>query len=118
MADDKDVLGRADALLRRAAPGSPAASPDPAAVPVLTDLVAEPPDAAAELSSDIARDVFARVLAEVEGRLANDLEKRVAEHLAGEVHSAVAGALAELHQELANAIGDAGAEALKRRNPK
>ena len=58
------------------------------------------------------------MLAEVEGRLANDLEKRVADHLAGEVHSAVVGALAELRQELANAIAAAVAESLQRRNVK
>jgi hypothetical protein len=94
LADDKDVFGRADALLRRNA-AAHAANADPAAVPVLTDLVGDPPDAADELSSDIAREVFARVLAEVEGRLANDLEKRVADHLAGQVHTAVAAAVAE-----------------------
>ncbi|HSN20905.1 MAG TPA: hypothetical protein VLS49_09515 [Usitatibacter sp.] len=118
MADDKDVLGRADALLRRNAPGAPAGGADTGGVPVLTDLVADPPEAAAQLSSDIAREVFARVLAEVEGRLASDLEKRVTEHLVGELRSAVAGAIVEMRQELANAIGDAVCDALNRRNLK
>jgi hypothetical protein len=117
LADDKDVFGRADALLRRNA-AAHAANADPAAVPVLTDLVGDPPDAAAELSSDVAREVFARVLAEVEGRLANDLEKRVSDHLAGQVHTAVAAALGDLRQELANAIAAAVAESLQRRNVK
>ena len=116
MADDKDVFSRAEALLRRNAPGGPAAGTDAGGVPVLTDLVGEPPDA--QLSSDIAREVFARVLAEVEGRLANDLERRVAEHLVGQVHSAIVGALTDMRQELADAIGAAVAEALQRRNVK
>ncbi len=118
MADDKDVLGRADALLRRSAPRAPATGSDTGGVPVLTDIVGEPPEAAAQLSSEIARDVFARVLAEVEGRLAIELERRVAEHLVGQVHSAVAGAITDMRQELANAIGDAVAQALQRRNVK
>ena len=118
MADDKDVLGRADALLRRNAPAAPASASDTGGVPVLTDLVGEPPEAAAQLSSEIAREVFARVLAEVEGRLANDLEKRVAEHLVGQIRFAITGAMAEMRQELANAIGEAVAQALNRRDIK
>lgn len=118
MADDKDVFGRADALLRRNAPGAPATGSDTGGVPVLTDLVAEPPDAAGELSSEIAREVFARVLSEVEGRLANDLEKRVAEHLVGQIRIAITGAMADLRQDLANAIGEAVAQAMNRRNVK
>ena len=116
MADDKDVFSRAEALLRRNAVGAPATGSDTGGVPVLTDLVGNPPDA--ELSSDIARDVFARVLSEVEGKLANDLERRVAEHLVGEVHSAIAGAIADLRQELANAVAEAVSDALQRRNVK
>lgn len=116
MADDKDVFSRAEALLRRNAVGAPATGSDTGGVPVLTDLVGNPPDA--ELSSDIARDVFARVLSEVEGRLANDLERRVSEHLVGQVHSAVVGAIADMRQELANAIAEAVADALQRRNVK
>jgi hypothetical protein len=118
LADDKDVLGRADALLRRNAPAAPASGTETGGVPVLTDLVAGPPDSAAQLSSDIARDVFARVLAEVEGRLANDLEKRVAEHLVGQIRLAITGAMADLRQELANAIAEAVAQALNRHNVK
>ena len=118
MADDKDVFSRAEALLRRNAPAAPATGADTGGVPVLTDLVAEPPDAAGVLSSDIAREVFAHVLAEVEGRLANELERRVAEHLVGQVHSAIAGAIADMRQELGEAIADAVARAVQRRNVK
>jgi hypothetical protein len=116
LADDKDVFGRADALLRRNAPAAPAGGADTGGVPVLTDLVGEPPDA--QLSSDIAREVFARVLAEVEGRLANDLERRVAANLVGQVRTAIAGAVAEMRQDLGNAIADAVAQALNQRNVK
>jgi hypothetical protein len=118
LADDKDVLGRADALLRRNAPGAPAIGSDTGGVPVLTDLVGEPPEAVAQLSSDIAREVFARVLAEVEGRLANDLERRIAENVVGQIRTAITGAMAEVRPELANAIADAVAQALNRRNIK
>ena len=117
MADDKDVFGRADALLRRNA-AAHAANADPAAVQVREHRDGDPPDAADELSSEVAREVFARVLAEVEGRLANDLEKRVSDHLASQVHTAVAAALGDLRQELANAIAAAVAESLQRRNVK
>ncbi len=118
MADDKDVFSRAEALLRRNAPGAPATDSDTGAVPILTDLVGEPPESAGQLSTDIAHDVYARVLAQVEGRLANELERRVAEQLAGPVHSAIAGAIVDMREELANAIGEAVADALQRRNVK
>jgi len=51
----------------------------------------------------------------VEGRLAADLEKRLAQHLMPEVHVAVASALGDLRQELANAIGDAVSAAIANR---
>ena len=111
MASDKDVLGKADALLRRHAVGT-----ETGGVPVLTDFIHDPKARAA--TEDIARDVFNRVMAEVEGRLAADLEKRLVQHLVPQVHTAVASALGDLHQELANAIGDAVAAALKDRQLK
>ncbi|MBC8022130.1 MAG: hypothetical protein H7Y14_03375 [Burkholderiales bacterium] len=111
MASDKDVLGKADALLRRGTAAS-----ETAGVPVLTDLVHDPKAKAA--TEELAREVFSRVMAEVEGRLAADLEKRLVQHLVPQVHTAVASALGDLHQELANAIGDAVAAALKDRQLK
>ena len=61
---DKDVLGKADAMMRRAG-GTPIGSTT-GAVPVLTELVEAPrvPDPQGEL----AREVLERVFAEVEGR--------------------------------------------------
>jgi len=114
MASDKDVLGQADALLHRhtaAAPGS-----ETGGVPTLTDLVDAP--GAANATSELAREVFTRVMAEVEGRLAADLERRLLEHLVPQVHAAIVSALGDLHQELANAIGDAVAAALAARQVK
>jgi len=111
MEGDKDVLNKADALLRRHSIAPPATGSDTGGVPILTDLV----DAPAADNEKIARDVFTRVMAEVEGRLAADLEKRLAQHLMPEVHAAVTSALGDLRQELANAIGDAVAEALNAR---
>jgi hypothetical protein len=111
MEGDKDVLNKADALLRRHSIAPPATGSDTGGVPILTDLVDAPEDD----NEKIARDVFTRVMAEVEGRLAADLEKRLAQHLMPEVHAAVTSALGDLRQELANAIGDAVAEALNAR---
>jgi len=114
MADDKDVFGKADELLRRAAIAPPASGSDTGGVPILTELIDAPAFAGDEAKA-IAQDVFTRVMAEVEGRLAADLEKRLAQHLMPEVHAAVSSALGDLRQELANAIGDAVSEALSRR---
>ncbi|HEX7558241.1 MAG TPA: hypothetical protein VF386_03545 [Usitatibacter sp.] len=109
--DDKDVLGKADALLKRHAVGTETGS-----VPVLTDLLEDP--AVAEANAELARDVFKRVMAEVEGRLAADLEARLKLHLISQVHGAVVSALGDLRQELANAIGDAVSEAMRHRRAK
>lgn len=112
MPSDKDILGKADALLRRhSGVGS-----DTASVPVLTDLIDDPAKAGG--AEEIAREVFARVTAEVEARLTADLEKRLADQLVPHIHAAVAGAIADLRQELMNSIGDAVTAALERRNVK
>ena len=112
MANEKDVLGKADALLRRHA----AAGTETGGVPVLTDLVHDPRQKAA--IDELTREIFTRVMAEVEGRLAADLEKRLVQHLVPQVHAAVVSALGDLHQELANAIGDAVTAALRDRTIK
>ena len=129
MPSDKDILGKADGLMRRVNP--PATGGDTGGVPILTDIIDEtltapaaPAPAAAaratarEPASDLAREIFTRVIAEVEGRLAADLERRLTQHLIPQVHTAVASALGDLHQELANAIGDAVTRALEARNIK
>lgn len=123
MADEKDVLGQADSLLRRHAIAPPADGSETGGVPILTDLVEEAPapeidEAAPATEEDITQEVIHRVMAEVEGRLAADLERRLVEHLTPQVHAAVASAIGDLHQELANAIGDAIAQALERRQIK
>ena len=112
--NEKDILGKADGLMRRHAPGS-----DTGAVPVLTEMVgpgspATPPN----VHGDLAREIFAREMSEVETRLAADLEKRLNQHLVPQVHAAVASAIGDLHQELANAIGDAINRALEHRHLK
>ena len=117
---DKDVLGKADALLRRHS----AVGEDTAPVPVLTDLyeggapagdaTAPPPAGEADSDDDISREVFDRVITQVEGRLASGLER----HLAGEVQAAVASAVAGLRGELAGLVSEALAEALKARQVK
>lgn len=111
MPADKDLLGQADALLRRHAIG---AATDTHGVPLLTEIIDAPPSPEDETAA-LAREVFDRVMGEVEGRLAAELERRLVQHLHSEVSSAVASALGDLHQELANTIGDAIREALQRR---
>jgi hypothetical protein len=131
VSSDKDLIGKADGLMRRGV-SPPGSGGDTGGVPILTDLVDEslPAPAAApaatptraapvrEPSSELAREIFTRVIAEVEGRLAADLERRLTQHLIPQVHAAVASALGDLHQELANAIGDAVTRALEARNLK
>ena len=125
MGDEKDIFGKADALLRRHSIAPPANGSETGGVPVLTDLVESPPEevpsqaaAAPVARDDITQEVINRVMREVEQRLAADLERRVIEHLTPQVHAAVVSAIGDLHQELANAIGDAIAEALERRQVK
>jgi hypothetical protein len=113
MSSDKDILGKADGLMRRHA-----ASTDPGEVPMLTELVDLAPKAPAPLPSELAREIFTRVIEEVEGRLASDLERRLLQHLTPQVHAAIASAIGDLHQELANTIGDAVTRALESRNLK
>ena len=114
MAEDKDVLDKADALLRRHSVAAPGSGTDTGGVPILTELI-DAPHVLDPKDEALAKDVFDRVMAEVEGRLAADLEKRLAQHLMPEVHTAVASALGDLRQELANAIGDAVSAAIANR---
>lgn len=125
MGDEKDIFGKADALLRRHAIAPPSDGSETGGVPVLTDLVEAPGgDTPAEVADtplprdEITQEVISRVMGEVEGRLAAELERRVLEHLTPQVHAAVVSAMGDLHQELANAIGDAIAQALERRQVK
>jgi hypothetical protein len=111
VAGEKDVMGKADALLQRHAVGT-----ETGGVPVLTDFRPRSSGQGARGRSR-ARRLQSRD-GEVEGRLAADLEKRLVQHLVPQVHTAVASALGDLHQELANAIGDAVAAALRDRQLK
>jgi len=119
-----DILAKANLLLRRhAAPRPEDGEGDD--VPVLTDLVAPGSGLAATRgqpdSTDmgyLAAELVAAVVPVVESRLAADLERRLSEHLVDEVRVSVAAALGDLRQDIANAVGDAVAEALARRTPK
>jgi hypothetical protein len=111
--NDRDVLGKADALLRRHSVQPPGSGTESGGVPVLTDFVDD-----RGAANELAHEVFKRVMLQVEGRLAHDLEKRLAAHLAPQVHAAVISALGDLRQELANAIGDAVQEAVAARKQK
>ena len=97
MADDKDVIGKADALLRRhsiAAPGSPE---DTGGVPLLTDLVPDP-SALSEADAAVAKEVGEQVRQEMEARLIAEMQ-RLRRELAAAVDAAVAGALARRQQK-------------------
>ena len=117
MEGDKDVLGRADALLRRTGVGAPATGADTGGVPLLTDLVAEAAaaapggEAAPAEPADPAREVAARVAAQLEERLAAGLEERLARELAAQVREAVSGAIAALRPQIDEAVADAMAKA-------
>ena len=112
--NEKDILGKADGLMKRHATGA-----ETGTVPVLTEMVAPgAPVATPVQHNDLAREIFARVMSEVETRLAADLEKRLNQHLVLQVHAAVASAIGDLHQELANAIGEAINRALEHRHLK
>lgn len=111
MADEKDILGKADALLRRHSGASPAA--EPADVPLLTDLI-EAPARTTPPSDPVEREVFDRVIAEVEKRLTTELERRVARQLVPQIHAAITSAIGDLHNDIAKAIN----EALKARQVK
>ena len=124
MEDDRDILGKADALLRRHVPPR-TGSPDGADVPVLTELItpgshaaptpALPREGGIPSRETLTREVVAEVVNTVQARLAQDLERRLAQQVTTEVQAAVAAALGDLRQDIANAVGDAVAEALARR---
>jgi hypothetical protein len=121
MADEKDLLGKADALLRRHSLPPPSDGSDTGGVPILTDLVDAPDDnpfPQALPDGELAREILDHVVGEVEARITAELERRLMQHLEPQVQSAVASAVGDLHQELANAVGDAIAEALRRRQVK
>jgi len=92
LADDKDVIGKADALLRRhslAAPGSPS---DTGGVPLLTDLVPDPA-ALSEADAALAKEIAQQVRQEMEARLLAEIE-RMRTELGGALEAAIAEALA------------------------
>jgi hypothetical protein len=117
LASDKDILGQADALLRRHAISAPATGSDTGGVPVLTELVGVHKEDV-DPDEELAMQVFAKVMADIEDRLVLDLERRLMRHLAPTVHAAASSAVGDLHQELANAIREAVAAALKARTVK
>ena len=111
---DKDVFGKADALLRRHSLPLPGSGSDAGGVPVLTEII-EPVDPTA---AQLSQAIFESVMREVEGRLGAELERRLTHHLSAQVHAAVASAIGDMRQDLANTIGDAVKQELERRNVK
>ncbi|HZZ93146.1 MAG TPA: hypothetical protein VFE23_11325 [Usitatibacter sp.] len=113
MADEDDILGKADALLRRSLGTRPGA--ETGNYPVLTDFVDVAGSGDATL---LAGEVSMQVMATVEARIANELERRVMERLGGSVSVAIATVLAELRPQLADIVSSAVAEALAGRQVK
>jgi hypothetical protein len=111
VASDKDVLGKADALLRRHAISAPMTGSDTGGVPVLTDLVGTPKPQEDPVE-ELAMRVFAQAMAQVEDRIVTDLERRLMRHLAAQVHSAASSAVADIHLEIASAVREAVRAAL------
>ena len=122
MESDRDVLDKADALLKRHAPRLPGSGSDTGGIPVLTDLIdpspASPPAPKVNLDDQqraLVQDIFHAVMAQLEDRLAQKLERRLTDHLIEEVHVAVTAAIGDLRPVLADVIGDAISEALAAR---
>ena len=137
MENDRDILGKADALLRRHAPARPEHG-EGADVPVLTELITPGgplPTAPATLAARATatrlaahrgaasaaprRRLHAR--ADRRGRRMpcsrgwrSDLEHRLTQQVMAEVHASVAATLGDLRQDIANAVrrrGGRGARA-------
>ena len=101
---DKDLLGKADGLMRRATLAPPATGSDTGAVPILTDFVETlpgapiekaAPDSAAAPATAEADALSAEVMARVEEKMQAEMQR--------------------LRRELAQAVSDAVREALARK---
>ena len=108
MADERDLLDKADALLRRHALAS---GGETGTYPVLTDLVV-PPGAMDEQGKRRA-EIVEGILAQLKTRFGVELEREVAEKLAPQLRAAVAEALAGLEERLAALVSQAVEESLK-----
>jgi len=113
LADDDDILGKADKLLRRSS-GAPAGS-ETGNFPVLTDFV----DVAGnEDVTEMAGEVSMQVMATVEARLTAEIEKRASQQLTSQLQIVVSNALNDLRPELADLVARAVGEAIERRKVK
>lgn len=118
--EDRDILGKADALLRRHVP--PRASPGEGAdIPVLTELitpggVAPPsppaPEAAGAGEPESDAELVDKISRAVQSRLEHELERRLILQVTADVQTSVTAALEELRGDIAEAVRDAVTEAL------
>jgi len=134
MATEKDLLEKADALLRRHALGQ--GGSETGTYPVLTDLVVPPelkaPDELAQAPEEtpaaeeaqaprpdaqVDDELVSRVLVQLRTTLGVELERQVAETLAPQLRAAVADALGGLQERLASLVAEAVARALEERGP-
>jgi hypothetical protein len=113
MATEKDLLDKADALLRRHALG--AAGGETGTYPVLTDLIGAPEPQQPDTS--LREELVERVLKELRTQVGVEMERQVAETLAPQLRAAVAEALAGMQERLATLVAEAVAKALEERGP-
>jgi hypothetical protein len=113
MAGNDDILGKADALLKRSQ-GAPAGS-ETGNFPVLTDFVDV---AGSEDATVLAGEVSMQVMATVEAQVVAEIEKRVSQQVSGQLRDAIAAVMEELRPQLADIVARAVTEALARRQVK
>ena len=129
MAENDDILGKADALLRRHVPPR-AGRGEGSEVPVLTELItpggsraasAPPAEATRKVTpepdgrdDEVRRQLVAEIADTVRSRLAQDLERRLTDKVLVEIRGAVTASLGELRPDIARAVDEAVTEALKR----
>jgi hypothetical protein len=121
MSEPEDLLGRADALLKRYHPSSPGAQ---AEVPVLTEVVANPPPVAPQAAPTQNAPTKAELL-ELEQRLKQNILDSIGSHVAkiieeplkvrldAHLHRALAGLSAQLKTDLEVLIREAVARAVE-----
>ncbi len=114
--DDRDILGKADALLRRHVPAR--AHSGEGDIPVLTELITPgdtqppaPPLAAVE-GDDSNSALIAEIARAVQSRLENDFEQRLTQQVTADVQAGIAAALEDMRREIADAVREAVSAAL------
>lgn len=121
MDKDKELAGKVDALLGKHGKAPAHAAAGTSAdhnIPLLTDVVDAPAWQPATKSAVLAKlgdaeldalshDIFNRVISRIDQRLAIQLEERLTAQLTTQINIALTSVLTDMHQVIANEIGDA-----------